>query len=264
LAIDLSGNLYVADSYNNRIRKVDPTGIITTVAGKGPPVFIPLSGTERAYYGGFSGDGGPATSAEINTPTGVAVDALGNLYIADFMNDRIRKINPAGIITTVAGGGNNGSGDGGPATSAKLRRPFGIAADRSGNIYFTGADNRSRKVSVAGIITTVAGNGTPGYSGDGGPAKLAELNNPEHLAVDASGNLFIADWGNRHVRKVDAAGLISTVAGNGNKGSSGDGGSALLAEFNYIGGLAVDASGNLYIADSQSHRVRKILLHADR
>ena len=275
LAIDRSGNLYVADSYNNRIRKVAPDGVITTVAGRGPSDFIPAPGAMRTYNGGFSGDGGPATSAEINRPAGVALDTLGNLYIADSLNDRIRKVNAAGIITTVAGGGKDGRGDGGPATSAKLRRPFGIAVDRSGNIYWTEPDiNRVSKVNTAGIISTVAGKSpsdfisppvlvgahTGAFSGDGGPATLAELSDPEYLAVDASGNLYIADAGNLRVRMVDSTGIISTVAGSGKKGFSGDGGPAVLAEVSYLGGLAVDASGNLYIADSHSRRVRKILI----
>jgi NHL repeat len=265
LTIDRLGNLYIADSYNNRVRKVAPDGIITTVAGKGPSDYIPCSGCMRTYNGGFSGDGGPATSAEINRPTGVAVDAQGNLYIADFLNDRIRKVNAAGIITTEAGGGKNARGDGGPATSAKLQEPFAVTVDHAGNIYFTEPDNnRVRKVNTAGIISTIAGNGAKGFSGDGGSATLAELNYPKFLAVDASGNLYIADAGNLRVRKVDSAGIISTVAGNGNKDFSGDGGPARLAEFTYFGGLAVDAAGNLYIADSHSNRVRKIPIQPKR
>ena len=250
VAVDANDNLFIADSANHRIRKVDPAGTITTVAGKGS--------------WGFSGDGGPATSARLSTPSGVGVDAAGNLFIADFGNQRIRKVDPSGIITTVAGNGTRGfSGDGGPATSASLALPHGVAVDAAGNLFIADQGNqRIRKVDPAGIITTVAGNGTRGFSGDGGPATSASLAIPRRVAVDAAGNLFIADQVNQRIRKVDAAGIITTVAGNGTRGFSGDGGSATSASLANPMGVAVDASDNLYIADSGNSRIRRVGLAA--
>jgi formylglycine-generating enzyme required for sulfatase activity/sugar lactone lactonase YvrE len=251
VAVDASGNVFIADSYNNLVRKVSADGIVTTVAGNGTQ--------------GFSGDGGPATSAALNFPVAVAVDASGNLFIADLSNNRVRKISASGTISTVAGngaaqGGRGGStGDGGPATSASLNFPSGVAVDASGNLFIADLYNyRVRKVSAGGTITTVAGNGAAGYSGDGGPAASAKLTEPYGLALDASGNLFIADYGNTRVRKVSASGTITTVAGNGNVGFSGDGGPAASAELNYPKGIAVDASGDLFIADSGNNVIREV------
>jgi N-acetylneuraminic acid mutarotase len=248
--VDSSGNLYIADADNNCIRKVTAsTGIITTVAG---------NGTE-----GYSGDGGAATSAELDTPTGVAVDTSGNLYIVDLNNDLIRKVTAStGIITTVAGNGTLGySGDGGAATSAELNSPFGVAVDASGNIYIADSGNNNiRKVTAStGIITTVAGNGTGGYSGDSGVATSAELNSPFGVAVDASSNLYIADSGNNRIRKVAAStGIITTTAGNGTAGYSGDSGAATSAALYSPFGVAVDASGNIYIADTYNLVIRTV------
>src|SRR5204862_317026 len=200
--LDAGGNLYIADLGNERIRKVAAaTGIITTVAGNG--VF------------GFAGDGGAATSASLSGPVGVAVDAGGNLYIADNWNNRIRKVAAAtGIITTMAGNGNpTFAGDGGAATSASVYVPTGVALDASGNLYIADYGNqRVRKVDAAsGIITTVAGNGSPAFAGDGGAATSASLNSPVSVALDASGNLYVADQGNHRIRKVAAAtGIITT------------------------------------------------------
>jgi N-acetylneuraminic acid mutarotase len=250
VAVDSSGNLYIVDADNNRIRKVTAsTGIITTVAGNGTA--------------GYSGDGGAATSAELDTPFGVAVDASGNLYIVDVNNDRIRKVTAStGIITTVAGNGTWGySGDGGTATSAELFSPFGVAVDASGNLYIADSgNNRIRKVTAStGIITTVAGNGTGGYTGDSGVATGAELNSPYGVAVDASGNIYIVDSGNNRIRKVTAStGVITTMAGNGTAGYSGDSGAGTSAELNSPFGVAVDASGNLYIADTYNLVIRKV------
>jgi sugar lactone lactonase YvrE len=249
LAVDDSGNVFVADTFNNRVRKIDGSGTITTVAGTGTA--------------GFSGDGGPATSAELGGPTAVAVDASGNLYIADNSNHRVRRVDGSGTITTVAGNGTQGfAGDGGPATSAQLSLPNAIAVDDSGNLYIASYDyHRVRKVDGSGTITTFAGTGTPGFSGDGGPAASAELYYPEGLAVDGSGNLHIADNSCR-VRKVSGSGTITTVAGNastpGSCGFSGDGGPATSAELNQPRGLAFDGSGTLYIADYSNHRVRMV------
>jgi sugar lactone lactonase YvrE len=220
--LDKSGNIFVADTGNNRVRKITPQGTISTVAGNGTA--------------GFSGDNGPAISAELNSPSfgddpsGLAVDASGNLFIADFGNNRIRKVTPQGIITTVAGSGGAGptgagsSGDGGLATSAQLNDPHGVAVDTSGNLFIADSGNcRIRKVTPQGIITTVAGNNCDTSLGDGGPAISAGLQLPWGVAVDASGNLFIAENDNR-IRKVTPQGIITTVAGNGTAGFSGDGG----------------------------------------
>jgi sugar lactone lactonase YvrE len=243
VALDEVGDLYIGDSVNNRIRKVNTAGIIITVAGNGS--------------GGCSGDGGPATSAQLGYPDGVAFDNAGNLYFVD-RNFRIRKVDIIGTITTVAGNGNIGdSGDGGPALSAQLYYPSGVAVDTAGNIYFaTTMAARIRKIDKAGTITTVAGKGLAGYSGDGGVATSAQLSGPLDVAVDSAGNLYIADSGNCRIRKVSTSGTITTFAG-GNS-SLGDGGPATAAELNLPCGVAVDAAGNLYIADYNNHRIRKV------
>lgn len=249
-AYDLAGNLYIADSNNHVIRKVDTTGTITTVAG---------SSVAGVGIEGFGGDGGPATSALLDTPMGVAVDASGNLYIADTHNQRIRRVNAAGVITTVAGNGTAGySGDGSVPTSAELFLPQGVALDAAGNLYIADTGNeRIRKVSGS-IITTVAGNGLQMYSGDGGAATAAGLDTPTGVAADAFGNIFIADSHNQSIRMVSLAGKMSTVAGNGTLGYSGDSGNATSATLAKPTGVAVDASGNLYIADSNNNRIRQV------
>jgi len=246
VALDAAGNLYIADYGDSRIRKVSPSGIITTVAGNGTSA--------------FSGDGGPATSASLNSPVAVAVDAAGNLYIPDYENSRVRKVNPSGTISTVAGNGVKAfGGDGGPASAASLVWPFGVAVDAAGSLYI--ADNGAsviRKVSPSGIITTVAGNGTSAFSGDGGPASAASLVRPCGVAVDAAGSLYIADCGPSVIRKVNPSGTISTVAGNGTAAFSGDGGAATAASLSNPTGVAADAAGDLYIADEYNNRVRKV------
>ncbi|WP_400190935.1 IPT/TIG domain-containing protein [Hymenobacter sp. B81] len=250
VAVDGSGNVFIADATNQRVRKVNAaTGVVTTVAGTGSV--------------GFSGDGGPATSAQLNFPTGVAVDGSGNLFIVDRINNRIRRVSAAtGVVTTVAGTGSVGfSGDGGPATSAQLNFPTGVAVDGSGNLFIVDRiNNRIRRVSAAtGVITTVAGNGTSGFSGDGGPATSAQFNAPFGMAVDGSGNLFITDAINHRIRKVSGAtGIITTVAGNGSAGFSGDGMAATSARLNLPQGVAVDGSGNLFIADGGNRCIRKV------
>ncbi len=248
VVFDSSGNLYIADYFNHCIRKVDTGGIITTVAG--------------TTTGGYSGDNGPATSAQLNSPAGIAIDSSGNLYIADEVNHRIRKITIAdGNITTVAGTTTAGySGDNGAATSAQLNHPFGVAVDSSGNnLYIADRFNHSIRKVTGGIITTVAGNTTLGYSGDGGAATSAQLNYPLDVAVDSSGNIYIADSDNHRVRKVTTGGIISTVAGDGTLGSGGDGGSATNAQLRVPRNVTLDSSGNLYIADNNNHRIRKVI-----
>ena len=247
VAVDATGNVYIAD--NQRIRRVSPTGVITTIAGTGAA--------------GFSGDGGLAISATFNKPIGVAVDAAGNVYVADNNNLRIRRISPDGTIASVAGNGAAGySGDGGPATLASLNSSLdyglGIAVDTAGSLYIADMKNhRIRKVPRGGVITTVAGNGNPGFSGDLGPAVSASLYDPQDVAVDAAGNLYIADNGNKRVRKVSPGGIISTVAGTGAEGFSGDGGPAIKASFYYLRGVAADAAGNVYVTDVLSGRIRR-------
>jgi hypothetical protein len=245
LALDSNGNLYIADTENNVVREVSPAGIISTVAGNGS--------------GGFSGDQGPATSAELLGPSGVTVDASGDLYIADSVNNRIRVVSN-GVIKTIAGNGNYGfSGDGGPAVSAELATPYGVALDTGGKLYIADyLNNRIRIVSASGVITTYAGNGTEGYSGDNGPATSAELFYPSSVALDKSGNLYISDIYNQRIRMVTSQGIIHTVAGDGTAGFGGDGGSATLAELNHPAAVALDSSGNLYIADANNQRVRVV------
>ncbi|MDB5283903.1 MAG: hypothetical protein JWO06_2978 [Bacteroidota bacterium] len=259
VAVDATGNVYIADPDMNSILKVNATnGLITIFAGS-------VNG------GGFSGDGGLADTATLAGPVGVGVDGNGNVYIADAGNDRIRKVDVnTGIITTIAGNGIPGlSGDGGPATSAKLNGPSGVAVDVFGNVYIADRqNNRIRKVSAAnGHISTIAGksaaNGNGGFSGDGARADFAELAQPNGVAVDASSNVYIADLSNNRIRKITVStGIITTIAGSGPGVStgtfSGDGGSADSAGLYYPRGVAVDISGNLYIMDSQNNRVRKV------
>lgn len=244
--VDASGNVYIADAQNNRIRKVDASGTITTIGGNGT--------------GGFSGDGGPATAAELHFPNGIAIDGAGNLYIADDANNRIREINTSGIISTVAGNGSKGyGGDGGPATAAKLNAPQAVAVDPLGNFYIGDYYNqRVRKVNLAGTISTYAGTGSAGFGGDGGPATAAKINGPVALYIDASGNVYLADYFNNRIREINSSGIINTIAGNGTGGFSGDGTPATAAELNAPAGVAIDASGNIYISDQSNQRIRMI------
>ncbi len=252
VAFDPSGNLYIADDEANVVRKVDTTGKITTFAGIGGPA-------------GFSGDGGPATQAELSIPFSVASDKNGNIYIQDTGNYVIRKVAAGtGIITTVAGtpGLPGRSGDGGPATAAKLNENQGARFDSAGNFYLAVCPTGTiRKIDTAGVITTVAGTpGTPGFSGDGGQATAAELQCPSGVTIDAAGNFYIADEFNQVVRKVNTQGVISTIAGTpGVAGYSGDGGQATAARFNNPNDVVLDGTGtSLYVADSGNNRVRKI------
>jgi sugar lactone lactonase YvrE len=307
LAFDTAGNMYIADQYNFRLRKVDTSGIITTVAGTGNP--------------GYSGDGGPATSATLWYPSGVGFDDAGNLYISDNTNARVRRVDSNGVITSVIGNGRTRySGDGGqanraemgvphklafdsagnmfvtifniydiagaavrkvdtngcistdvtagigesgcgngPTISAALGYPTGVAFDRADNLFIADAPSeRVFKVDANGSVTTVAGTGTSGYNGDNIPATQAQLAEPEGLAFDVADNLYIADYNNNRIRKVDTSGTITTVAGNGQAGILGDGLPAIAAELNRPRGVAFDAAGNLYIADYNNSLIRKV------
>ena len=246
IALDNTGNLYIPQSINNVVRKMDAAGIITTFAGNGTA--------------GYSGDGGPATSAQLNNPARVATDAQGNVYIIDNLNQCIRMVNTSGIISTVAGNGTAGySGDGGPALSASFNSPRDVAFDVAGNMYITDQGNNViRMVNTSGIISTYAGTGTMGYSGDGGPAINAELNYPLCITADGAGNLYIGELYNQVIRVINTAGIINTFAGNGTAGYSGDGGPALSAQLQNPNGVALDATGNIYITDQLNNAIRKV------
>jgi sugar lactone lactonase YvrE len=294
VAADASGNLFIADTDNHRIREVSPDGIITTLAGNGvagdsgdggpaasAQVYFPqgiavdalgncyiqepfrvrmiaANGIISTVAGGdafgFGGDGGPAVGALFGEAFGVAVDLSGTIYVADTGNQRIRRVS-GGIIDTVAGGG---TVDGDPASLAVLLHPQSVAKDKAGNVYVAD-DYASRvyKITPVGVISTVAGTGVPGFSGDGGPASAAQLSSPTALAEDSNGSLYILDQGNRRIRMVSNTGTIITVAGNGNFESSGDGGLGVNAGF-FPTGLAVDSLGSVYVADNIANRVRKV------
>ncbi len=241
------GNIYFADKGNHAIRMIDASGIITTIAGR-----------DSSF--GFSGDNGPATAAFINSPTSIAFDAAGNLYFTDDGNNRIRKINTSGIITTIVGTGVAGNyGDNGPATNAQLNHATGVVVNDTGAILIADANNHViRMIDTAGKIHTLVGVGRSGYSGDGGYANIATLNYPKGLALDAAGNLYIADNGNSVIRKVTPAGIISAYAGNGTNGYGGDGGYGYQAQLSTPTEITIDASGDAYIADFGNHVVRKV------
>jgi trimeric autotransporter adhesin len=285
IAFGPDGSLYVADQGNNPVRRIAQDGTVSTVAGSGAGGDV-ANISYGCCFGGFAGDGGPATAAQLWNPTDVAFDQQGNLYIADHNNNRVRQVDTTGIITTVAGNGTAGfSGDGGPATAARLNtespyvitpdlalRPFNgmsIALDAAGNLYIGDSGNaRVRQVDTKGIITTIAGTGVAGFAGDGGRAKVAQLSRPSGLAFDAAGNLYIADgptsdlipktFISHRIRKIDTAGVITTVAGTGAAGFSGDGGPATAATLNVPSSIVFDTQGNLYFADGANGRIRKI------
>jgi sugar lactone lactonase YvrE len=237
-----------------------PAAAATTGTQPPTPTIITVAGTGSA---GFSGDGGPATSARLQTPEGVTVNSSGTLYIADYGNHRVRQVTRDGVIATVAGTGSAGyGGDGGPATAAQLHFPYGVAVDSAGTLYIAEFGNhRVRQVTRDGVITTVAGTGSAGYGGDGGPATAAQLNHPCGVAVDKAGTLYIVDDYNDRVRQVTPDGVITTVAGTGSSGysgDSGDGGPATAAPLNHPVGVAVDNAGTLYITEWHHHRVRRV------
>ncbi len=246
VALDAAGNLYIADSGDQRIRKVDTSGQISTEAGTGTA--------------GFAGDNGPASAAQLYSPIGVTVDPFGAIYIADTLNERIRQVSTAGIIDTVAGTGQTGVGQqGSPGTQMPLDNPEGVCTGQSGMLYVADlGNNRVLRVPPGGDVTTAAGNGSQGYSGDGGPAPMAQLNSPSACSVDTAGDLFIADTGNNAIREVTPNGNIATVAGIGTAGFSGDAGPATSAALNGPAGIAADDDGNLYIADTLNNRIRLV------
>jgi sugar lactone lactonase YvrE len=246
MATDASGNVYFVDTENNRVRRIDAAGIITTIGGTG--------------VAGFSGDGGPAIAARLNTPHGIAVDASGNVFVADPPNHRIRRISPTGTISTVAGNGAQGyNGDGRPATTASLAYPKGVEIGPDGLLYIADTNNqRVRRVDPDGRIRTVAGTGTGGFSGDGGPATSARFRRPRNLTFDGSGDIYVVDEGNHRVRRINAAGIVITFAGTGRAGYNGDSRPATTAWLNLPRDVAVDAAGVVYIAEERNHRIRSV------
>ena len=252
--VDDQYNIYISEYGGHRIRKVNgSTGIITTIAGTG--------------VAGYSGDGGPAAAASINTPQSVCVDKQGNVYFADYYNSRVRKIDATtGVITTVAGTGSTShSGDGGLASAAGVPYPNSITLDNKGYLYIVEVNNtntcRVRKVNIStGIIQTIAGYSSYAHSGDGGLAIHASLFDPHGVSVDPQGNVYIAQYDDSRIRKIDAAtGIISTIAGVGVNGFAGDCGAPASAQLHYPMGIAIDTAGNLYIADNTNHRIRKVV-----
>jgi hypothetical protein len=256
LALDSRGDLFIADTEDNAVREITPDGTIHLIAGNGT--------------GGYRGDGGPATRAELDLPQAVAVDGLGDVFIADTGNNVIREVNQRGDITTYAGTGTAGyRGDDGRARFAELSSPTGVTVDAFGNLYIADAGNNViRRVSTSDQITTVAGNvaldqangGLGGFSGDGGPATHAQLNSPQGVALDRAGDLYIADTFNNAIREVTPNGLITTIVNSAaKKGSAGDGGAATAAELNSPSAVSIDnVSGDLYIADTSNSRIRLV------
>lgn len=241
VAVDLAGNAYVADAGNNQIRKVTPGGLVSTLAGSGA----------------YGSDDGPGYVAKFGIPYGVAVDSAGNVYVADTGNYKIRKVTPGGLVSTLAGSGTSGSADG-SGDVARFEISYGIAVDSSSNIYLADTrNNKIRKVTPGGLVSTLAGSGTPG-SADG-PSDVARFSQPYDLAVDSSGNVYVVDTGNNKIRKVTPGGLVSTLAGGGTQGSTDGPGAS--ASFAYPYGVAVDSAGNLYVADTSNHKIRKILVN---
>ena len=246
MGFDTSGNIYMADAFHDVVRKISTTGIIYTIAG---------NGTE-----GYSGDGGQATAAGMYWPIDAAVDRSGNIFITEAISNRVRKIAPDGIISTVAGGGHSRDfTQSAIATNVSLWAPAGIATDNNGNVFFSEKFNHCiSKLSTTGIITTIAGTGAGGYNGDNIMASGAKLNDPQGITIDQAGNIYVADAGNDRIRKINISGIITTVAGSGTYGYSGDNIAATDAQVKSASDVAVDKAGNLYIADRYNQRIRKV------
>ncbi len=245
--VDAAGNFYFGDYDNNRVRKITPSGIITTIAGNGTI--------------GLSPDGSVAATSMIAHPFDVAIDNAGSIYFTEALNQVVRKISPAGTLITIAGNGTTGlAPDSTSATAASLSNPAGIVVDGAGNVYFAEQYNHIiRKVTPSGVMTRIAGNGIPAFGGDGGLALAASLSYPNFLTLDNNGNLLISDNGNHRIRKLDlTTGIISTIIGNGSTGFTGDGGPATAAGLYYPGGVSVSPSGDLFIADNLHNRIRKV------
>jgi serine/threonine-protein kinase len=255
LAVDGSGNVYVADTNNNRIRKITPSGDVTTLAGSGRNSF----NGDTAVIEGSSYADGQGTAASFASPSGVAVDGGGNVYVADTGNHRIRKITPGGNVTTLAGSGSIGHFDG-QGSEASFYEPTGVAVDESRNVYVADKGNaRIRKITPSGNVTTLAGSGSRGYGeGQGTAASFAY---PYGVAVDGVGNVYVADNGNQRIRKITPSGNVTTLAGSGSFGSTDGPGTS--ASFSNSTGVAVDGSGNVYVADMFNQRIRKILFDSD-
>lgn len=281
LTLDPDGSLIIADAANNQLIRVTPLMQIATLAQPARDVAIDAAGNLYTCSGSyvykrtrsglvsvvagsgsynFWGDGGPAGKARFNRPSGITRDAVGALYIADTSNHRIRRMGADGILYTVAGTGTAGTaGEGGPGLAAQLSAPEALVADRFGNLYIADTGNhRIRKLDAAGTLRTIGGTGRRGFSGDNGPATLAQLDSPGGIALDADGNLCIADTGNHVIRRISPDGRITTLAGNGNRGYAGDGGPPLLAGLDSPRGVAVDSAGNLFISDTGNHRIRRV------
>jgi sugar lactone lactonase YvrE len=248
VVVDVNGRVFFSarQQTSDFVLELQTSGLLTPIAG--------------TLLKGYSGDGAPAVNASLSNPDALATDSKGNLYIVDLLNQRVRKIDPAGVISTLAGNGRAGySADGTAGQQASINHPQGVAVDASGNVYFSDTRNHLvRKISAAGVLSTVAGTGKRGLSGDGGPAVNAALDGPAGLAVDPSGNIYIADCANHTIRKVTSGGVISTLAGTGRVGFAGDDGPAAGASLSYPLAVALDAAGNLYIADTANQRIRKI------
>jgi sugar lactone lactonase YvrE len=248
IVLDKIGNIYISDSKGSKIRKVNTSGIISTIAGWGSA--------------GMSGDGGPATAAKLNFPSGILIDNFGNIIFSDSYNHRIRKIDSAGIITTIVGTGIGGyTSDDTLAIHSRLNIPCGLALDDEGNLYIADRMNhRIRKVNTSGVITTVAGNGLGTTKGDGGPATAASINRPNDVKISPDGALIIADTYGNAVRKIKADGIIKSIAGVGDGFSGFGGDEGVIGESRLASpySLAIDNTGNIYVADKNNNRIRRI------
>jgi DNA-binding beta-propeller fold protein YncE len=255
-AIDPDGNVVFSDCEAQRVFRLGSDGQVTVVAGSGP----------QGFEGGdLAGDGGPATEARFNCPSGLAYDGSGDLFVADSVNNRVRMIDPSGVITTVAGSGASGldsggyDGDGGPATRATLEFPVGLAFDPQGRLTITDKGNDAiRRVDARGVISTIAGTGHGGFSGDGGSAVEAQLHSPWYLAFDRHGDLYVTDLENHRIRRIDGHGVITTVAGGGTLGTDQASVPALKAAFREPYGVAIDRDGRLFVSDDLDNTVRLI------